>query len=70
MGDLCVVLSGCCDVKIEDGIRSRVHGKHDLQLLNRQLCPLRVVLRGVTAVKAGCVDTNDAVGREKRDRRG
>ena len=24
-------------------------------------------LRGVTAIKARCVDTNDTVGREKRD---
>src|SRR6056297_2948298 len=40
----------------------------DFQLLNRQLRSLRVVLRGVTPVEAGGVDTDDTVGREKCDR--
>ena len=53
---------------VDDSIRSRVHEKCNFQLLNRQLRSLRVVLRGVTAVKAGCVDSDDTVGWEKRDR--
>lgn len=62
------MFSGRCDVEIKDSIHSGVHEKCDFQLPNCQLRPLRVVLRGVTAVKAGYIDTNDPVGREKQNR--
>ena len=45
--------------------RSRIHQEPEFQLLNRQLCSLRVVLRGKTAIKLRCVDPNDTIRRKK-----
>jgi hypothetical protein len=66
--DLRVVFSGRRHVNIKDGIRSRVHEQCDFQLLNRQLRSLCVVFRGVTTVKAGGINPNDTIGREKCNR--
>jgi hypothetical protein len=66
--NLRVAFSGRRHVEIEDGIRFRIHKKCEFQLLDRQLRPLRVVFRGVTPVKSGGIDSDDAVSREECDR--
>lgn len=53
---------------VDNRVQLRVYEKRDFQLLNCLLRSLRVVLRGVTAVKVGGVDPDDTVSRETRNR--